>query len=129
MDKKRILFYIKLVVTILVSISPLIGTTWWLINKYAHTIDWQPVINGLIIVVVLVTVSGGVAFACFGINALCREVKADLRDKELKKEGLTLCRNCLGRGCSKCSHKGYLDWVQRVVGAAQTEQSPQQPGW
>jgi hypothetical protein len=121
MSKSRILYYIRIVLTILVSITPLVITCWWLLDTYGGQINWKPVIAGLIITIIIIVVSAGAVFACMGTGILYQEIKIDLKDKKLKKEGFTVCRRCGGDGCRDCNNKGYLDWVQRVVGASKSE--------
>ena len=34
----------------------------------------------------------------------------------LKRLGLSMCVPCNGVGCPKCNQKGFVDWVEKVVG-------------
>ena len=40
----------------------------------------------------------------------------EVQEEYLKKLGLIMCRDCNGVGCSKCNQKGFVDWIEKVVG-------------
>lgn len=116
MNKKRILYYLKTVTTIIVSAIPSVAAVWWILDKYGNQINWQPLLNVITWVGIIVVCTCGLYVTCVCVKTLYDEIKADLYDRELKKDGKTLCRKCLGRGCRNCDQNGYLDWVSRVVG-------------
>jgi len=42
--------------------------------------------------------------------------------KEVQKQlGISPCIDCDGKGCPKCGEKGYVDWVEKVVGVKKNE--------
>ena len=120
MTNKRILFYAKIVLTMIVSMVPFILSIDWLWEEYGYKIDWKPFLAiGAFVAAGLISICG-IVLSGMAAQSLYKEIKADLLDNKLKKDGKTLCRSCYGRGCRNCNQQGYKDWISNIVGVKNT---------
>lgn len=119
MDKKRKIFYIKNSIKSIFFLSPLMILLFYIIKDHWGNIKLHieplivPIGYALAIIITSVMFAGGLYHLFFMI----KEVKLDLRDAELKKQGMIICRSCKGYGCHRCKGNGTIDWVKGITKA------------
>jgi len=110
MDKKRKIFYVKNAIKSIFFLSPLLILIFYIVKDHWGTIKLHveplivPIGYTFSIIVALLMFSGGIYHLC----CMVKEVKLDLMDAELKKQGMIICRSCKG--------SGWLDWVEQITG-------------